>query len=70
MTADRWSCPGRHSDALEELYLTGGEHRRQPVQRLNGVVLQPLDGQLGVNAWYAWAQKKPRLDLGLFSASL
>jgi hypothetical protein len=61
MTADRWSCPCRHSDALEELYLTGGEHRRQSVQhlvqRLNGVVLHPLDGQLGVNAWYAWTQK-------------
>ena len=59
---------------MEELYRTGGEHRRQPVQhlvqRLNSVVLHPLDGQLGVNAWYAWAQKKPRLALGLFSASL
>ena len=57
MNADRWSCPCRHSDAVEELYLTGGEHRRQPVQhlvqRLNGVALHQLDAQLGVNAWYA-----------------
>ena len=46
---------------MEELYLTGGEHRRQPFQylgqRLNGVVPHPLVAQLGVNAWFLKTQK-------------
>ncbi|QNJ02313.1 hypothetical protein SynPROSU1_00694 [Synechococcus sp. PROS-U-1] len=58
MTANRWSCPCRHSDALEELDLTGGEQCRQHfLQRLNGIALHPLNSQLGVNAWFLKTQK-------------